>query len=104
MARLTLLAFLALALSSVVSGAPTPDDVHDMNRQDISHCGTRVLAPQGPTYVTQSYPYAGGSGDILSATTSPDTPVFGKELSVTVIASTPVTIAVSRPCKCAKRW
>ena len=44
MARLTLLAFLALALSSVVSGAPTPDDVHDMNRQDISHCGTRVLA------------------------------------------------------------
>lgn len=102
MARLSLLTFVALALSSIASGAPTPDGVNEEAKQNFQYCGSCALASPGPACVTQLYPSAGGTGDIISVTTSPDTPDRGVQFSVTVVASTPAEIVVSRPSDCDK--
>ncbi|KAF9780897.1 hypothetical protein BJ322DRAFT_1082292 [Thelephora terrestris] len=69
MARLSLLALLALAFSGVASAAPALGGLTARDNQSFKPCG--------------------GSGTILSVNISPDPPVAGEELEVFVTASTP---------------
>jgi hypothetical protein len=100
MARLSLLALLALAFSGVASAAPALGGLSARDNQSFKPCGTWILASQCPTSGTQRYHHTGGSGTILSVNISPDPPVAGEELEVFVTASTFRPITVSRPSYC----
>lgn len=103
MARLSLLAFFALAFFSVALAAPGLGDLQVRGTHGYSTCAsTWALASQCQTGGTQQYRHAGGSNEIISVSISPDPPKAGEYFSVTVKASTPEELKVSVPNDCGK--
>jgi len=109
MARLSLVAFLALAFSGVAFAAPPASqeivaagDAHTTAGWSYSVCGMSFLVPRDPTCRTKRR-HVGDPNDIVtikSLNISPDPPKPGQQLTVTVDAFTSETIEVSGPGDC----
>ena len=105
MARLSLIAFLTLAFSGVAHTAVALGGIRARGWREYSFCGgTWVFASLGLNCGTQWYCHGAGTSSIHAVYISPDPPVSGEKLMITVDAWARGEIKV-RPSNCSKcRW